>query len=77
MRLRRRRVLPEVTPVVPVIHPQAFDDPAHLFEPKYDGFRGLVYVSGREAFFRSKRSLPLRRFTELAYWVREQLGGMT
>jgi ATP-dependent DNA ligase len=74
MRLRRRRVLPEVTPVVPVIHPQAFDDPAHLFEPKYDGFRGLVYVSGREAFFRSKRSLPLRRFTELAYWVASSSG---
>ena len=53
----------------------AFDDPAYLFEPKYDGFRGLLYVSGREAFFRSKRDLLFPRFTELAYWVREQLGG--
>jgi hypothetical protein len=24
-----------------------FDDPAWLFEPKYDGFRGLLYVSPR------------------------------
>ena len=32
--------LPEVEPIVPVERPTAFNDPAWLFEPKYDGFRG-------------------------------------
>jgi bifunctional non-homologous end joining protein LigD len=50
-----------------------FDDPAYLFEPKYDGFRGLLYLNGRECRFRSKRGNVLRRFEQLCYWVREEL----
>ena len=61
MRLRRTRVLPLVEPIVPELYPTAFDDPAWLFEPKYDGFRGLLYLSGRECRFRSKRGNVLRR----------------
>jgi bifunctional non-homologous end joining protein LigD len=66
--------LPLVTPIVPVLRDQPFDDPAYLFEPKYDGFRGLLYLAGRECHFRSKRGNVLRRFEELCFWVREELG---
>ena len=32
-----------VESIVPeLLYPTAFDDPAWLFEPKYDGFRGLL-----------------------------------
>jgi ATP-dependent DNA ligase len=29
-------------PIIPVIRPEPFDDPAFLFELKYDGFRGIA-----------------------------------
>jgi hypothetical protein len=29
-------------PILPVPHAAPFDDPAWLFEPKCDGFRGLL-----------------------------------
>jgi len=77
MRLRRPKVLPEVVPIVPLLHHRPFDDPAYLFEPKYDGFRGVLYL-GREdpPFFRSKRGSVLTQFAELAHWVRAELGGV-
>jgi len=58
---------------VPVLRDQPFDDPAYLFEPKYDGFRGLLYLSGRECHFRSKRGNVLTQFRELCDWVRHEL----
>jgi ATP-dependent DNA ligase len=42
---RSRTTLPLVEPIIPVLRGVPFDDPAWLFEPKYDGFRGLLYVS--------------------------------
>jgi ATP-dependent DNA ligase len=60
MPTRRAITLPLVTPIVPVLRDQPFDDPAYLFEPKYDGFRGLLYLSGRECRFRSKRGNVLK-----------------
>jgi ATP-dependent DNA ligase len=39
--------LPLIEPIVPVLYPSPFDGPEWLFEPKYDGFRGLFYLSGR------------------------------
>jgi bifunctional non-homologous end joining protein LigD len=47
--------------------------PIGLFEPKYDGFRGLLYVTPTSATFYSKRSLVLKRFAALADEVRDQL----
>jgi bifunctional non-homologous end joining protein LigD len=70
---RRTVTLPLVDPIVPVLRDQPFDDPAYLFEPKYDGFRGLLYLSGRECHFRSKRGNVLKEFEQLCYWVREEL----
>ena len=34
--------LPRVQPIVPTARPQPFSNPAWLFEPKYDGYRGLL-----------------------------------
>jgi bifunctional non-homologous end joining protein LigD len=65
--------LPLVEPIVPGLYPQPFDAPEWLFEPKYDGFRGLFYMTGRECHFRSKRGNVLRRFERLCYWVRDEL----
>jgi ATP-dependent DNA ligase len=31
-----------MTPIIPTVRSDPFDDPAHLFELKYDGFRGLA-----------------------------------
>jgi len=67
---RGSRGLPEVTPIVPVPGELQFDDPAYLFEPKYDGFRGLLYVGPRHCWFRSKRCNTMTRFQDLA----EQVG---
>ena len=50
------RALPAIEPIVPVLYPVPFDGPEWLFEPKYDGFRGLLYLTGRECRFRSKRA---------------------
>jgi bifunctional non-homologous end joining protein LigD len=65
--------LPLVEPVIPQRLDRAFDDPAWLFEPKYDGFRGLLYVTRRDCHFRSKRGNVLRRFQDLCHWVRQEL----
>jgi bifunctional non-homologous end joining protein LigD len=73
MPTRRAGTLPMVEPVVPVPRDQPFDDPAYLFEPKYDGFRGLLYLSGRDCHFRSKRGHVLKQFRELCDWVRQEL----
>jgi bifunctional non-homologous end joining protein LigD len=71
---RSAPALPLVEPIIPVLYPQPFDGPEWLSEPKYDGFRGLFYLSGRVCRFRSKRGNHLRRFDQLCYWVREELG---
>jgi bifunctional non-homologous end joining protein LigD len=62
-----------VDPIVPVLFPAPFDDRRWLFEPKYDGFRGLFHLSGRQCEFRLKRGNVLRRFRELCFWVRGEL----
>ena len=70
---RVSRTLPTVEPILLTPRSDPFDDPAWLFEPKFDGYRGLLYVSRQECWFRSKRENVLKRFQELCYWVREEL----
>ena len=41
--------LPYVEPLSLVPGPEPFDDPEWVFEPKYDGFRGMLYLTGRAA----------------------------
>lgn len=67
------RTLPRVTPIIPVTRRDPFDDPAWLFEPKYDGFRGLVYVARNSCMIRSKRGHDLKRFAELCRRVRGEI----
>jgi bifunctional non-homologous end joining protein LigD len=66
-------LLPLVEPVIPARLEHPFDDPGWLFEPKYDGVRGLLYVTRSDCHFRSKRGNVLRRFQDLCHWVRQEL----
>jgi ATP-dependent DNA ligase len=65
MALRTAPALPRIQPIVPVLHGQAFNNPGWLFEPKYDGFRGIVYLTGRRCTIYSKRGHSFSRFDEL------------
>jgi len=71
--LRAFITLPPIRPIVPVPCDEPFDHPDWLFEPKYDGVRGLLHVTSRECCFLSKGGAVLARFQELGYWVREEL----
>jgi bifunctional non-homologous end joining protein LigD len=57
--------LPYVEPLSLVPGPEPFDDPEWVFEPKYDGFRGLAYASKSGCEIRSRRDVPLRRYQDL------------
>ena len=70
---QRTRALPEVEPILLTPRRDPFDHPDWIFEPKYDGFRALLYVSRRACYMRSKRGNALRRFDHLCLWVREEL----
>ena len=61
----RTPVMPVVEPIVPVLRPAPFNGPAWLFEPKYDGFRGIVYLTGGRCTIYSKRGNRFSRFSEL------------
>lgn len=41
----------------------------HQPQAKFDGFRSVLYISGRECYIRSKRGKVLSRFAELALRV--------
>jgi bifunctional non-homologous end joining protein LigD len=73
MHPRTTRTLPEVQPILLTLRREPFDDPDWLFEPKYDGYRGLLYVTRKGCWIRSKLGNILKRFQELCYWVREEL----
>jgi bifunctional non-homologous end joining protein LigD len=70
---RVAKTLPAIQPILLMPRREPFDDPAWLFEPKYDGYRGLLYVTRKGCWIRSKRGNVLKRFQELCYWVREEL----
>jgi ATP-dependent DNA ligase len=63
---RTRKVLPTIEPIVPVAGTPLLNDPRWIYEPKFDGFRGILYISGRECYIRSKRNKVLSRFADLA-----------
>ena len=70
---RSQTVLPRVEPVIPVLHPAAFDHPDWYFEPKYDGFRGILSITPTTVTLHSKRGRLLTRFGEFSEEVRDQL----
>jgi bifunctional non-homologous end joining protein LigD len=57
--------LPRIEPVILTPRADAFDDPAWMFEPKYDGFRGLAYNSEAGCEIRSRRDFRFERFGDL------------
>jgi bifunctional non-homologous end joining protein LigD len=74
MPIRKLTRLPAVEPIVPSGRPSPFSDPAWLFEPKYDGFRGVLYLTREACALYSKRGNRMTRFQELADQLRAELG---
>src|SRR3954453_13933795 len=66
--------LPRPEPIVPTARPYPFNGPAWLFEPKYDGFRGILYLTRTSCTLYSKRGNQMTRFRELAAQVGSELG---
>jgi ATP-dependent DNA ligase len=44
---RTRKVLPTIQPILPVAGSPPLKDPRWIYEPKFDGFRGVFYVCRR------------------------------
>lgn len=66
MPIRTSVRLPRIEPIVPAARPQPFNHPAWLFEPKYDGFRGMLYLTRQGCALYSKRGNAMTRFCSLA-----------
>lgn len=66
--------LPRIDPVILTARTDAFDDPAWMFEPKYDGFRGFVYNSPAGCELRSRRDFRFDRFGDLCERIAGVLG---
>ena len=66
--------LPQIEPVILTARGDAFDDPAWVFEPKYDGFRGFVYNSRAGCEIRSRRDFRFDRFGDLCERIAGVLG---
>jgi len=64
--------LPQIEPIILTARAEAFDDPAWVFEPKYDGFRGFVYNSEAGCEIRSRRDFRFDRFGDLC----DRIGGV-
>ncbi|MBV8546963.1 MAG: hypothetical protein JO093_18820 [Acidobacteria bacterium] len=55
-------MLPRVEPILPQLVKQLPRGPQWVYELKFDGFRGTLYVEGSRGRFLSKAMKPLRRF---------------
>ncbi len=67
--------LPDIDPVVLLPWASPFDGPEWMFEPKYDGFRGLLYAAPSGCEIRTRRAHRAERFTDLRHRVAQVLGG--
>jgi bifunctional non-homologous end joining protein LigD len=65
---------PAIEPIVLTSHAEPFDDPDWFFEPKYDGFRGILYSSREGCEIRSRRDFQFDRFNELCLRIAAVLG---
>src|SRR5579863_3861080 len=69
--------LPVNPPLLPMLSKVASalpDGPGWLFEPKWDGFRALVFRDGDDVFLQSRDEKPLARyFPELVDQLKAQL----
>ena len=67
-------VNPPVLPMLSKLASELPEGPGWLFEPKWDGFRSLVFRDGGEILLQSRDEKPLARyFPELAQALLEQL----
>jgi bifunctional non-homologous end joining protein LigD len=67
--------LPDIEPVALLPWTKPFDGPEWMFEPKYDGFRGLLYGTATGCEVRTRRAHRTERFTELRERVAHVLRG--
>jgi bifunctional non-homologous end joining protein LigD len=58
-------MLPRLQPIIPTKRKDPFDDPAWLFDLKYDGFRALAYLEQRRCRLVSRNGNHLARFDGL------------
>ncbi len=66
--------MPPVPPMLAKSVPQVPDGPGYLFEPKWDGFRCIVFRDGDEVELGSRNEKPLTRyFPEVVEAVRAHL----
>jgi len=69
--------LPVKPPILPMLAKRVGELPAEgewIFEPKWDGFRALIFRDGDEIFIQSRDEKPLNRyFPELLDPLRQQL----
>ena len=72
--LRPASGLPQVEPIMLASRPDPFDDPEWLFEPKYEGIRGIVYASSLGCEIRSRRDFQFHRFGDLCSRIAGVLG---
>jgi bifunctional non-homologous end joining protein LigD len=72
--LRIASGLPQVEPIILSSRPTPFDDPEWLFEPKYDGFRGVLYAASLGCEIRSRRDFQFDRFGDLCSRITSVLG---
>lgn len=66
--------LPEPDPVPYIPRALPFDDPGWVFQPKYEGMRGLALVTRAGCRIRSGRELRPERLAELAERIAAVLG---
>lgn len=66
-------MIPLAEPVLPVLSRELPRGRAWRYELKLDGFRGMLYVDGDAASFRSKTMRPMPRFAGLAARVAAEL----
>jgi bifunctional non-homologous end joining protein LigD len=66
-------MLPKIQPLRPIRSRVVPVGREWLYEPKLDGFRGVLMVDGEAAWFTSKNGHKMRRFDDLAAELRRSL----
>ncbi len=69
--------LPKIKPIVAVVPPRGFPMSliirATIIERKFDGDRGLLYLTPKHAWFRSREDRIMHEYQELADQIRKEL----
>ena len=72
-REEQTKQLPWIEPIRPERKKEPFDSPDWLFELKYDGFRGLLYIEAGNPRFISRNHNRMKRFDDLASAIGRRL----